>query len=35
MTGVDTPVITRVTKKLKIIHKDLYDEFNRTGYVKI
>ena len=35
MTGVDTPVITKVTKKLKIIHKDLYDEFNRTGYVKI
>ena len=35
MTGADTPVITRVTKKLKIIYKDLYDEFNRTGYVKI
>ena len=35
MTGVDTPVITRVTKKLKILYKDLYDEFNKTGYVKI
>ena len=35
MTGVDTPVITRVTKKLKTIYKDLYDEFNKTGCVKI
>ena len=35
MTGVDTPVITRVTKKLKILHKDLYDEFNKTGYVRM
>lgn len=35
MTGVDTPVITRVTKKLKTLYKDLYDEFNKTGCVKI
>ena len=35
MTGVDTPIITRVNKKLKIIHKDLYIEYNNKGYVKI
>tara|TARA_R110002012_G_C11437920_1_gene590211 strand:- start:389 stop:748 length:360 start_codon:yes stop_codon:yes gene_type:complete len=35
MTGVDTPVITKVTKKLKIVYKDLYLEFDKTGYVKI
>ena len=35
MTGVDTPVITKVTKKLKLVYKDLYLEFDKTGYVKI
>jgi hypothetical protein len=35
MTEVDTPIITKVTKKLKVIYKDLYDEYDRTGYVRI
>ena len=35
MTGVDTPIITKVTKKLKVLYKDLYDEYDRTGYVRI
>ena len=35
MTGVDTPVITKVTKKLKVVYKDLYLEFNKTGYVRV
>ena len=28
-------VITKVTKKLKLVYKDLYLEFDKTGYVKI
>ena len=35
MTDVDTPVITKVTKKLKILYKDLYTEYAETGYIKI
>ena len=35
MTGVETPVITKVTKTLKKVYKKLYDEYNKTGYVKI
>ena len=35
MTEVDTPVITKVTKKLKILYKDLYSQFQIDGYVKI
>ena len=35
MTEVDTPVITKVTKKLKILYRKLYDEYNEKGYVKI
>ena len=35
MTGVDTPIITKVTKKLKVLYKDLYDEYDRTGYVRV
>ena len=35
MTGVDTPVITKVTKILKKLYKKLYIEFDKTGYVKI
>ena len=35
MTDADTPVITKVTKKLKILHKELYGEYINTGYVKI
>ena len=35
MTEVDTPVITKVTKKLKILYKKLYSEFITNGYVKI
>ena len=35
MTNADTPVITKVTKKLKSVYKTLYAEFDQTGYVKI
>ena len=35
MTGVDTPVITKVTKKLKKQYKELYMEYTETGYVRI
>ena len=35
MTEVDTPVITKVTKKLKILYRKLYDEYNEKGYVRI
>ena len=35
MTDVDTPVITKVTKKLKALHKNLYSEYIETGYVRI
>tara|TARA_B100001113_G_scaffold343974_1_gene331844 strand:+ start:727 stop:1476 length:750 start_codon:yes stop_codon:yes gene_type:complete len=35
MTGVDTPVITKVTKILKKLYKKLYGEYNNTGYVRI
>ena len=35
MTGVDTPVITKVTKHLKKLYKKLYTEYIDTGYVKI
>ena len=35
MTDVDTPVITKVTKKLKTVYKTLWTEFDKTGYVKV
>ena len=35
MTEVDTPVITKVTKVLKKKYKELYQEFNEKGYVRI
>jgi len=35
MTNVDTPVITKVTKKLKVLYKELYSQFIETGYVKV
>ena len=35
MTEVDTPVITKVTKILKKLYKQLYSEYIDTGYVKI
>ena len=35
MTGVDTPVITKVTKALKKLYKKLYIEYSDTGYIKI
>jgi len=35
MTGVDTPVITKVTKYLKKIYKELYAEYAIHGYVKV
>ena len=35
MTEVETPVITKVTKKLKVIYKRLYTEYIDTGYVRI
>ena len=35
ITNVDTPVITKVTKVLKKKYRDLYNEYDKTGYVKI
>ena len=35
MTDVDTPVITKVTKILKLKYKELYNMYIETGYVKI
>ena len=35
MTNVDTPVITKVTKSLKKLYKRLYQEYIKTGYVRI
>ena len=35
MTGVDTPIITKVTKVLKKLYKKLYTEYNETGYVRV
>ena len=35
MTQVDTPVITKVTKKLKILYKKLYEEYIEKGYVRV
>ena len=35
ITDVDTPVITKVTKILKGLYKNLHSEYKKTGYVKI
>ena len=35
ITNVDTPVITKVTKVLKKKYRELYIEYDRTGYVRI
>ena len=35
ITDVDTPVITKVTKILKKLQKELYQEYDKTGYIKI
>ncbi len=35
MTEVETPVITKVTKALKKVYKELYNEYAEKGYVKI
>tara|TARA_B100000902_G_scaffold232569_1_gene220542 strand:+ start:486 stop:1262 length:777 start_codon:yes stop_codon:yes gene_type:complete len=35
MTGVETPVITKVTKVLRKLYKKLYSEFDETGYVRV
>ena len=35
ITNVDTPVITKVTKILKKKYRELYNEYDKTGYVKI
>ena len=35
ITDVDTPVITKVTKILKRLQKELYQEYDKTGYIKI
>ena len=35
MTDVNTPIITKVTKKLKSLYKELYSEYSESGYVKI
>jgi len=35
MTQVDTPVITKVTKILRKKYKELYQEYDETGYVRV
>ena len=35
MTEVDTPVITKVTKIMKKLYKELYNEYVKTGHVKV
>ena len=35
MTEVETPVITKVTKALKKVYRELYNEYADTGYVKV
>jgi hypothetical protein len=35
MVDVDTPQITKIIKKLKVIYVDLYNKYYQTGYVKI
>ena len=35
MTGVETPVITKVTKILKKKYRELYNEYDKTGYIRI
>jgi len=35
ITDVDTPVITKVTKKLKTLYRELYQEYDEKGYVKV
>ena len=35
ITNVDTPVITKVTKILKKKYRELYNEYDKTGYVRI
>ena len=35
MTGVETPVITKVTKILKKVYRKLYNEYTEIGYVKV
>ena len=35
ITDVDTPVITKVTKILKRLQKELYQEYDKTGHIKI
>ena len=35
ITDVDTPVITKVTKILKVLYKKLHQEYIKTGYVRI
>ena len=35
MTGVDTPIITKVTKILKKLYKKLYLIYDKHGYIKI
>ena len=35
ITNVDTPVITKVTKVLKKKYRELYNEYDKTGYIRI
>ena len=35
ITDVETPTITKVTKKLKSLYKILYSEYIETGYIKM
>jgi hypothetical protein len=35
MIDVDTPQITKITKKLKIVYVDLFNKYYDDGYVNI
>jgi len=35
MVDVDTPQITKIIKKLKIVYIDLYNKYYQTGYIKV
>jgi hypothetical protein len=35
MVDVDTPQITKIIKKLKLVYIDLYNKYYQEGYVNI
>jgi hypothetical protein len=35
MVDVDTPQITKIIKKLKLVYVDLYNKYYQEGYIKI